>query len=59
MARMKPVCLIVMDGWGVAPADEKNALAKAEQRPFPIPPLYKVLLCLLKLLFHIYLPNLS
>lgn len=30
MGRKKPVCLIIMDGWGVAPADEKNALAKAD-----------------------------
>ncbi|MFP4521369.1 MAG: 2,3-bisphosphoglycerate-independent phosphoglycerate mutase [Fibrobacterota bacterium] len=25
----KPLCLIIMDGWGVAPADNRNALAKA------------------------------
>ncbi len=30
MADKKPVCLIIMDGWGIAPADEKNALAKAD-----------------------------
>ncbi len=30
MHRKKPVCLIIMDGWGIAPADEKNALAKAD-----------------------------
>ena len=30
MQKKRPVCLIVMDGWGVAPADEKNALAKAD-----------------------------
>ena len=29
MRRKKPLCLIIMDGWGVAPADERNALAKA------------------------------
>jgi 2,3-bisphosphoglycerate-independent phosphoglycerate mutase len=29
MTRKKPVCLIIMDGWGVAPADKRNALAKA------------------------------
>ncbi len=29
MNRIKPVCLIIMDGWGVAPDDPKNALAKA------------------------------
>lgn len=30
MTDKRPVCLIIMDGWGVAPADEKNALAKAD-----------------------------
>ena len=30
MGKKRPVCLIIMDGWGVAPADEKNALAKAD-----------------------------
>lgn len=29
MPEKRPVCLIIMDGWGIAPADEKNALAKA------------------------------
>jgi 2,3-bisphosphoglycerate-independent phosphoglycerate mutase len=29
MTEKRPVCLIIMDGWGIAPADEKNALAKA------------------------------
>ncbi len=29
MAKKRPVCLIIMDGWGVAPADERNALARA------------------------------
>jgi len=29
MNRIKPVGLIIMDGWGVAPNDAKNALAKA------------------------------
>jgi 2,3-bisphosphoglycerate-independent phosphoglycerate mutase len=29
MAKKRPVCLIIMDGWGIAPADEKNALARA------------------------------
>jgi len=29
MEKKRPVCLIIMDGWGVAPADERNALAKA------------------------------
>jgi len=30
MEKKRPVCLIIMDGWGVAPADEKNALAEAD-----------------------------
>jgi 2,3-bisphosphoglycerate-independent phosphoglycerate mutase len=30
MAKKRPVCLIIMDGWGVAPADEKNALARSD-----------------------------
>jgi len=30
MAKKRTVCLIIMDGWGVAPADERNALAKAD-----------------------------
>ncbi|MBW1966289.1 MAG: 2,3-bisphosphoglycerate-independent phosphoglycerate mutase [Deltaproteobacteria bacterium] len=29
MTEKRPVCLIIMDGWGIAPADERNALAKA------------------------------
>ncbi len=29
MARKKPLSIIIMDGWGVAPANEGNALAKA------------------------------
>ncbi len=30
MKKKKPLCLIIMDGWGIAPADAKNALAKAD-----------------------------
>ncbi len=30
MPNKKPICLIIMDGWGAGPADERNALAKAE-----------------------------
>ncbi|WDN89013.1 2,3-bisphosphoglycerate-independent phosphoglycerate mutase [Desulfosarcina sp. BuS5] len=30
MKTKRPVCLIIMDGWGIAPADAKNALAKAD-----------------------------
>ncbi len=30
MQKKRPVCLIIMDGWGIAPADERNALAKAD-----------------------------
>ncbi|RKX62323.1 MAG: 2,3-bisphosphoglycerate-independent phosphoglycerate mutase [Thermodesulfobacteriota bacterium] len=29
MSKKRPVCLIIMDGWGIAPADERNALARA------------------------------
>jgi 2,3-bisphosphoglycerate-independent phosphoglycerate mutase len=29
MTEKRPVALIIMDGWGIAPADEKNPLAKA------------------------------
>jgi 2,3-bisphosphoglycerate-independent phosphoglycerate mutase len=29
MTKKRPVVLIIMDGWGIAPADERNALAKA------------------------------
>ncbi|HSO19202.1 MAG TPA: 2,3-bisphosphoglycerate-independent phosphoglycerate mutase, partial [Desulfosarcina sp.] len=29
MPEKKPVCLIILDGWGVAPADERNAIAAA------------------------------
>jgi 2,3-bisphosphoglycerate-independent phosphoglycerate mutase len=30
MTKTKPVCLIIMDGWGVATAGKKNALEKAD-----------------------------
>ncbi len=28
--KKKPVCLVIMDGWGIAPADERNALEAAD-----------------------------
>ncbi|MBW1936161.1 MAG: 2,3-bisphosphoglycerate-independent phosphoglycerate mutase [Deltaproteobacteria bacterium] len=34
MPEKRPVCLIIMDGWGIAPADERNALAKAHTPNF-------------------------
>jgi 2,3-bisphosphoglycerate-independent phosphoglycerate mutase len=30
MPSKKPVCLIILDGWGAAPADERNAIAAAK-----------------------------